>query len=230
MEAIILAGGFGTRLRSVISDVPKPMAPIEGTPFLEILLRSLKKKGFNRVILSVGYLSESISQYFGNNFLGMELLYAIENKPLGTGGGVRLAMELCVEDHCFVFNGDTFIDLEVNALESMWSKKKYPIIVGRKVDETARYGNIIVFDGVVKIFSEKNSNGPGIINAGCYVLPKGILKNWTAEVNFSLEKDYFIDAVKSYEVGFFETNGIFIDIGVPEDFERAQIVLKKFNE
>ena len=108
MEAIILAGGFGTRLRRVVPNLPKPMAKVAGRPLLEILLLSLSRKGFKRIILSVGYMADSISNYFGFNYEGMDLIYAREEKPLGTGGAVRLALLSCKQDHVFVFNGDTF--------------------------------------------------------------------------------------------------------------------------
>ena len=113
MEAILLAGGIGTRLRSVVPNLPKPMAPVAGRPFLEILLNSLAKKGFKRVVLSVGYMAEKVVSHFGYNFVGMELVYEIEETPLGTGGAVCKAIAQCNTDHVFVFNGDTYLDLEV---------------------------------------------------------------------------------------------------------------------
>ena len=105
MEAIVLAGGFGTRLRPIVTDVPKPMAPIAGRPFLEILLKALARRGCQRVILSLGFMAERISSHFGGWYAGMEVVYAVEDRPLGTGGGVRLAMEQMATDHIFVFNG-----------------------------------------------------------------------------------------------------------------------------
>src|SRR5437660_613655 len=98
MEAIVLAGGLGIRLRGVVPDLPKPMAPIAGRPFLEILLASLSRKGLARVVLSVGFMAEKISTYFGDRFGNLELVYVIESQPLGTGGAVRLAMQTCVTD------------------------------------------------------------------------------------------------------------------------------------
>lgn len=225
MEAIVLAGGFGTRLREIVSDVPKPMAPIAGTPFLEILLQSLAKKGFERIVLSLGYMAEKISNHFGDEFAGMQIAYAIEDNPLGTGGAIRLAMEHCLADHFFVFNGDTFLDLEVHAVEAIWKEKKIPIIVGREVDDTSRYGRLIVASEMVRGFSEKGLSGRGIINAGCYILPRYILDSWPVNTPFSLESDYLAHAVTSESIAFYETKGTFIDIGVPEDFFRAQKIL-----
>ena len=123
-EAIVLSGGLGTRLRGIVPDLPKSMAPIGDRPFLEILLKNLAKKGFKRVILSLGYMAEKITAHFGSSFAGMELHYVIEEKPLGTGGAIRLALSVCSQDHAYVFNGDTFLDLEVDKIYEEWKLKK----------------------------------------------------------------------------------------------------------
>lgn len=127
MDAVVLAGGLGTRLRTVLSDgTPKPMAPIGGKPFLELLLNRLAESGFSRVVLSVGYKYECIRNHFGNSFSGMSLNYVIEKTPLGTGGAIRLAMDKCSGDYLIVFNGDTYLKVDIKALEKQWenSKKK----------------------------------------------------------------------------------------------------------
>jgi D-glycero-alpha-D-manno-heptose 1-phosphate guanylyltransferase len=225
MEAIALAGGFGTRLREVVPDWPKPMAPIGGRPFLEILLGSLARKGFSRVIVSVGFMAEKIIAHFGKRFAGMEIVYASEDLPLGTGGAVRLAANQCREDHVFVFNGDTFLDLEVDPLERHWQFHRRPVIVGREVPDTARYGKLIVNDGRVTGFTEKGVGGPGLINAGCYVFNRGQLDAFPLNALFSLETDYLAKVVSEICFDVFVTAGQFIDIGVPEDFLRAQTEL-----
>jgi len=140
MEAIVRAGGFGTRLRQLVADVPKPMAPIAGRPFLEILLGSLSQKGFSRVVLSLGVMAEKLSDHSGARFAAMDIAYVVEDTPLGTGGAIRLAFEACTQDHVFIFNGDTYIDLEVQSLEQQWQAKRHPIVVGRQVPDTTRYG------------------------------------------------------------------------------------------
>lgn len=225
MEAIVLAGGFGMRLRQVVPDMPKPMAPIDGRPFLEILLGALAQKGFKRVVLSVGFMAEKISGYFGAHFAEMDLEYVVEDSPLGTGGGVRLALTHCHQDHVFIFNGDTFVDLEVAEVERLWQAQQRAIIVGREVPDTGRYGRLLVTDGLVQGFTEKGVTGPGLINAGCYVFRKNQLDEWPVNTPFSLEADYLIRAVTTEAVAAFETAGLFIDIGIPEDFTRAQILL-----
>lgn len=228
MEAIVLAGGFGTRLRQLIADVPKPMVPIAGRPFLEILLDSLARKGFRRVILSLGFMAEKISSHFGLRFAGMELVYVVEDQPLGTGGGVRLAMERTKADHVFVFNGDTFLDLEIDQLEQKWQAGQRPLIVGCEVSDTARYGRLLTADRMATGFAEKGMVGPGLINAGCYVLKRGQLDAFPVGTAFSLETDYLARAVAAREFDVFVTRGQFIDIGIPDDFMRAQTDLGGF--
>lgn len=225
MEAIVLAGGFGTRLREVVPDVPKPMASVAGRPFLEILLNDLASKGFMRVVLSLGYKSEVIITHFGERFAGLEIAYVVEDAPLGTGGAVRLAMSQCSNDHVFIFNGDTFLDLEAQAVESLWQDCRNPIIVAREVGDTARYGRLLVESGRLTGFTEKGVSGPGLINAGCYVLGVSQLDAWPLNTPFSLEEDFFAQAVTVAPVNVFETNGHFIDIGVPDDYQRAQAEL-----
>lgn len=225
MEAIVLAGGFGTRLRQVVADVPKPMAPIAGRPFLEILLGSLARKGFARVVLSLGFMAEKITDHFGTRFAGMDIAYVVEDTPLGTGGAIRLAFEACTQDHVFVFNGDTYLDLEVRSLEQHWQASRYPIVVGRQVPDTTRYGQLVVDCGRITSFAEKGTARPGLINAGCYVLATDALARFPLNHPFSIEKDYLVPEVARAMVEVFETAGEFIDIGIPEDYLRAQRLL-----
>ncbi len=225
MEAVVLAGGFGTRLRKLVTNLPKPMAPIGNKPFLQILLESLFSKGFKRIILSLGFMSEKISDYFGERYLGMELVYVVEEVPLGTGGAVRLALSECKDDHAFIFNGDTYIDLEVEEVEKLWLEKRQPIIVGRQVPDVGRYGKLLVEEGILKAFSEKGAFGFGLINAGCYVLARNQLDCFPLNHNFSLESNYLNNIVTELPIAVFITKGLFVDIGVPEDYVLAQNLL-----
>jgi D-glycero-alpha-D-manno-heptose 1-phosphate guanylyltransferase len=225
MEAIVLAGGFGTRLRQVVADVPKPMASIAGRPFLEILLGSLAKKGFSRSVLSLGFMAEKISAHFGRQFAGLDLAYVVEDTPLGTGGATRLAARACTQDHVFVFNGDTYLDLEVGLLERRWHAKRNSIVVGRQVPDTTRYGRLIVDGDRITSFAEKGIAGPGLINAGCYVLATDALARFPLNQPFSIETDYLVPEVARATVEVFVTEGMFIDIGIPEDYARAQTLL-----
>jgi D-glycero-alpha-D-manno-heptose 1-phosphate guanylyltransferase len=225
MEAIVLAGGFGTRLKQVVPDLPKPMAPVAGRPFLEILLTSLAQKGFSRVIMSLGHMAVKVTSHFGDEYAGMELVYEIEDAPLGTGGAVRQALAHCHTDHVFVFNGDTYLDLEAADVEAQWQTHQVPIIVAREVSDTARYGRLNTNNGRVIGFVEKGVAGPGLINAGCYVLPTDILNSFALGRPFSLEADFLAKATSKQRIDLFVTHGHFIDIGVPEDYARAQTEL-----
>ena len=225
MEAIVLAGGFGTRLRQVVTDVPKPMAPIAGRPFLEILLGELAQKGFFRVVLSLGFMAEKISGHFGPRFAGLDITYVVEDTPLGTGGATRLAATVCTQDHVFVLNGDTYLDLEVDLLERQWQAKRHPIVVGRQVPDTTRYGRLVVDGDRITSFAEKGIAGPGLINAGCYVLATDALAQFPVNQSFSIETDYLVPEVARATVEVFVTEGVFIDIGIPEDYARAQTLL-----
>ena len=225
MEAIVLAGGFGTRLRQAVPDLPKSMAPIAGKPFLEILLGSLSRKRIHRVVLSLGYMADKVLQHFGSRFAGMDLVYAVEESPLGTGGAVRLAMAACLQDHVFVFNGDTYLDLEIDAVECQWQANGNPIIVGCAIADTARYGRLSIDRNRVVGFEEKGTAGAGLINAGCYVLNRGQLDAFPSRSAFSLEADYLAQAVSNLPFDLFVTSGAFLDIGVPEDYARARVEL-----
>lgn len=225
MEAIVLAGGFGTRLQQVVPDLPKPMAPVAGRPFLQILLATLARKGFTRVVLSLGFMSEKIIGHFGESYAGMELMYEVEQQPLGTGGAIRAALVRCVTDHVFIFNGDTYLDVEIDALEHLWQASHHPVIVVREVPDTARFGRVEMCDGRVNAFLEKGKSGSGLINAGCYVLPKQALDEFPLGQPFSLETEFFIKNLQRIRFDGFVTHGRFIDIGVPADYALAQTEL-----
>ncbi len=225
MEAIILAGGFGTRLRQVVPDMPKPMAPIAGRPFLDILLSTLAHKGFTSIVLSLGFMADKIIEHFGDNYLGMSLVHEVESQPLGTGGAVRAALMHCVTDHVYIFNGDTYLDVEVDELERLWQENGNPVIVVREVPDTARFGRVETYNGQINAFLEKGNPGPGQINAGCYVLPKNVLNDFPLGQPFSLETEFFSKYLQRIRFDSFITRGRFIDIGVPDDYALAQTEL-----
>lgn len=224
-EAVILAGGLGTRLRCMCPDIPKVMAPIAGRPFLEMVLHALANKGFERIILALGFMAPTIMTYFGDQFMGMDLIYEVETTPLGTGGATRQALTRCKTDAVFVFNGDTYLDLEVDAIETHWKMHQNPIIVARKEQETSRYGCMETKGNRVIRFLEKSVSGPGIINTGCYLLPTDSLLQFQPGQPFSLETAFFARAVETQPIDFFMTAGYFIDIGIANDYIRAQLEL-----
>ena len=226
MEAIILAGGYGKRLRASIPNLPKPMAPISGVPFLEILLNNLNSKAFSKVIISTFYKGEIISNYFGDNYKNIILEYTNEKEALGTGGAIRLASEKCNNDHYYVFNGDTFLDVNIDAMEKLWSQHNKPIMVAKKMKNCDRFGLIKIKKGFLSDFSEKEHAVNGLVNAGCYLFPKKFLNSWKYGEKFSLEKDHIKKIYFSNKIMCIEYKGIFIDIGIPNDYNFAQKLLK----
>jgi D-glycero-alpha-D-manno-heptose 1-phosphate guanylyltransferase len=223
MEAIVLAGGLGTRLASVIQGKPKVMAPVGGRPFLDLLLRRLERKGIRRVILSVGYLANAIREHFGDRFDGLELAYAVEEEPLGTGGAARSALGMARSDSVFVLNGDTFVDLDYAAMLSGHVKLGATASIAvAEVADCTRFGRILIEKERVVGFAEKGQSGPGQINAGAYVLNRDVFAPYPMPAAFSLENDFFVPYIKELRPLAFVTLGYFIDIGIPADLERAQ--------
>ncbi len=230
--AIILAGGFGTRLQAVVNDLPKPMAPVNGQPFLNYQLNYLKHYGVKKIILSVGYLSEKIKNYYGSIFNGLEIEYVVEENPLGTGGGIRLALEKCTNELAFVLNGDSFFDVDLSKFYDHHSMQNAQVSLSlRKVKDAGRYGTIEKnAENRIISFKEKSGNtNEGIINGGVYIIDKKIYLNSTAaNSNFSIEKDFFEKQLNTLKIYGFEFEGYFIDIGIPEDYTQAQHDLKGF--
>lgn len=222
MDSVILAGGFGTRLRAVVADVPKPMAPVAGRPFLEILLTKLAAQGVTRAVLSLGHMADVVTRHFGKRFDGLDLVYEIESQPLGTGGALRAALKHCNEAVTLVVNGDTFLDLDVRALQQQWLAFGRPLIVGCEIDDASRYGRLVLEGRRVVGFAEKGAGGPGVINTGYYLLPTDIFRRFDKADPFSFEADFLMPNIDRLGLEVFRSDGLFIDIGVPEDYHRAQ--------
>ncbi len=223
-EAVILAGGLGTRLRSVISDLPKAMAPVNGKPFLHYLIQYLQINGVHRIILSVGYLHEKISAWCNGRYPGIEIAYALEETPLGTGGGIRLALQDTKHKDILVINGDTFFDFDIPAFTEFYSEKKSDCAIALKpLEKFSRYGCVTTDDkNQITGFLEKGYHERGYINAGVYLINKFSFLDETTEGNFSFEKDYLEKNVNSLKFYGKDFDGYFIDIGIPEDYERVQ--------
>ncbi len=218
MEAIILAGGFGTRLKSVVSDVPKPMAPINGKPFLEYMLDDLVENGFNRVILAVGYKKEVIENHFHSSYKGMEIVYSVEEEPLGTGGCVKQALNYAEEDFVFVLNGDTMFKIDFEE----FGKCNTICIACKKMLHFDRYGEVNIKNGKIQSFAEKKFVEEGYINGGIYYLPKTVFDSYSLPTKFSLEKDFFEKYISQLNISAYLSEAYFIDIGIPEDYIKAQ--------
>ena len=231
-EAIILAGGFGTRLQAVVSDVPKPMAPINNEPFLNYVFDYLLHYKIEHVVLSTGYLADKISEHYKNEFQGIKISYTKEETPLGTGGGIRLAMTKCYTSDVLVLNGDSFFDVNIiDHFNNHISKQSDCSLALRKVDNAARYGTILLGTGnAVEAFKEKdNIEQAGLSNGGVYILNRKLYLSKTNEaVPFSIEKDFYESRINELHIFGFEYDGYFIDIGIPEDYNKAQTDFKNF--
>lgn len=232
MIALILAGGLGSRLREVVPELPKPLADIQGEPFLAYLLNYLSKfASIQRFILSVGYKGDLIESYFGKTYAGIPIAYVYEKEPLGTGGALQLALkDFPPQDFpVLVINGDTFLEFDLQKLLQLHLKAKLDLsVVLREVPESQRYGVAHLAGEHLLGFQEKMSEGPAWINGGVYLLSSSVQKtlkkvdlekfSWETEILSRLRH-------LSLLAGGFKTHGNFIDIGIPEDYKKAQSLL-----
>ncbi|HEY1766231.1 MAG TPA: nucleotidyltransferase family protein [Terracidiphilus sp.] len=233
MEAIVLAGGLGTRIAAKLSGVPKPMAPIAGRPFLEILLNQLHRAGCTRVILSVGHLHSVIENHFGDRFgdegSGMRVDYVIESAPLGTGGAIRAALREATERSALVLNGDTFLDADYAAMMRFHQTEGAGLTIAiTHCADITRYGGVLVSERRIAGFQEKGRTGAGWINAGAYAIDKAL--RWPAHLKekFSFETEFLAREIARLAPAAYQVKGFFLDIGVPEDLDRAQTELAPF--
>ncbi len=224
-QAIILAGGFGTRLAHIVTDVPKPLAPIDGTPFLSLLIRQLEQNGFNDFILLTGYQSEMIEAQFTQH---PHVRCVRETTPLGTGGAVLNAFDYLADDF-FIINGDTFFDIDFSLLQDFANTKKAAMALRYSTD-ISRYGLVDIDENFcVTGFIEKGQLPSdvidGYINGGIYYFKKETLKPFWAQFNnnkISIETEIFPQLIAEKSLYALPLGGAFIDIGVPEDYARAQ--------
>lgn len=226
-EAIILAGGKGTRLRSVVSDMPKPLAPINNIPFLTYIIRFLKRERIKHIVLSVGYKWEMIKEIYGNSFEGIDISYAVEKTPLGTGGGIALALKETKQEDILILNGDSFIDFDLNDFYLFHKKENSRLsFVLKEMKDFERYGSVEVNGNKIIEFKEKKFINQGLINTGAYIAKRNIFNGLNLPERFSFEQDYLEKKVSEGYFYGYKTNGYFIDIGIPEDYNKAQIDFK----
>ena len=218
MEAIILAGGLGTRLRGVIGEIPKCLAPVDGKPFLQYQLEWLSRFDIGHVVLSVGYLREQIVDFVKTREWPFEITYAVEKEPLGTGGGIRLALSKCKGKQVFVLNGDTFYNVDLKSLSFT-----APVTLALKpMRDFDRYGAVDWDGDLVNAFKEKEYCAEGLINGGVYAIDRTTLDMSLFPKNFSFEREVLAPLADYGLVAGEVQDGYFIDIGVPEDYARAQ--------
>ena len=226
MQAVILAGGLGTRLQSVVSDVPKPMAPINGVPFLEYILKSLKKKKVTRAILSVGHKWEVIKDYFGDEFDGIHLEYSVEKEPLGTGGAIKKAIKNITVSSFFIINGDTFFDVNLEMMKKNIKNTSRIMLALKPMFKFDRYGCVESNEeGFVSAFTEKGFRETGNINGGIYLARKNLFEGFNLPEKFSFE-EFMEKNFNKLNTSSMAFDRYFIDIGIPDDFERAQTELE----
>lgn len=226
-EAIILAGGLGTRLKGVISNIPKPMAPINKTPFIQYLFEYLIDSKVTHVVLAVGYKYEVIQNHFGKTYKNLSISYAIENEPLGTGGGIANAISNIKGDKCFLLNGDTYFNVDLEQLSILHEENNSSLSLSLKeMNNFDRYGTVdFNTQNVITGFAEKRPLKKGFINGGVYALNKNIFDSYKPGEKFSFEKDIMEAKVNSLNMHALLCKGYFIDIGIPEDYNQAKIDL-----
>lgn len=230
-DVIILAGGLGTRLRDEVKDAPKSMAPINGKPFLEYQLKQIHAAGLKKVILSTGYLGEQVQAYFGHRFMDMDILYSHEKEPLGTGGAVKLAFSQVKTPYALIFNGDTMFRINLDLFFQRTIEKLANVTIAlRSVENASRYGSVECdAEGRILSFNEKsNTMKPGLINGGIYLISSRYFRKFELPEVFSLEKDFFGHQVNE---GYFSGqifDNYFLDIGIPEDYQKAQDEIRRF--
>ncbi len=221
--AVILAGGFGTRLKEVIGDIPKPMASINGRPFLSFILEQLQQSAVNRVILAVGYKYERIKHHYGSDHGGLRIDYSVESEPLGTGGALRRAIEHSGEESILALNGDTYFEVDLQDLAAFHKEKGADITLALKhMEDVSRFGTVHTNDDQRIVgFTEKGFRAGGHINGGVYVISTPFFESLKLPDAFSFEHDvleqYYRDSLFYGKA----CDGYFIDIGVPEDYQQA---------
>jgi NDP-sugar pyrophosphorylase family protein len=228
-DAILLCGGAGLRLRSITGDGPKAMAPIAGRPFLELLLRQLRRNGFRKVILAVGYRRDLVRSAFGERAFDLSLEYSEELSPLGTGGALRNAVDLVESDAALIMNGDSYLDADLRRFEGTHRETKADasmIVVSTDGRDDCGLVSVGPEGNVVRFREKQNLPGPQFVNAGIYMVRRSMLREIPHGRQISLEEELLPEWLwngKSIRAWVFE--GKCIDIGTPERYRFAQDIL-----
>ena len=222
-QAIILAGGLGTRLRSAVPDLPKCMAPVAGKPFLHYVMGYLQQQGIEHFIFSLGYMHEVIEEYLDAAYPSLGYQSSIEKDPLGTGGAIQLACKKTQQKNTLILNGDTLFKVNANELAAFHEVKKADCTLALKpMYEFERYGVVEIDEhGSVQSFKEKDYYKTGLINGGLYALNTESFLSLNLPERFSFEKDYLEKFYSKQKMIGLVQDEYFIDIGIPEDFEKA---------
>lgn len=224
-EVVILAGGFGTRLKSVVNDLPKCLADVAGKPFLSYLLDSLIDYKYEHFIFSLGYKSQNIIDFVNLEYPNLNVTFSIEKDPLYTGGAIRLALESSKSNNLLIINADTYFGFDLNNFLDSHINQNADISIALKyMEKFDRYG-VVKFDNNYNVnsFEEKKYQDSGYINCGYIILKKDVLMTMPLNIPFSFEKDFLFLNLSKLKVLAFTDNSYFIDIGIPEDFVKANI-------
>ncbi len=225
MEALILAGGHGTRLRHLLNNAPKALAIINNRPFLEYLIHFLQKNGVDKFIFSLGHLHEQIEEFLSEKFPDLQVEKVFDPYPLGTGGAILNALSKSKEEDVVIVNADTYFDVNLLAFYAFHKASNSDCTIALKyLEKFDRYGSVKLEQGRITDFNEKVYLEKGLINAGFIFLKKSTFTHFFKEIAaFSFEKDFLQEKLAEIKVCGFESDGYFIDIGVPDDFYKANI-------
>lgn len=226
MQAIILAGGLGTRLRSVVIDKPKALSPVAENPFLKYVIDFLKEEGIVDFIFSLGFLANQIIDFLDKEYPHLNYKYFIEDEPLGTGGAIKKCIELASEEDVLIVNADTYFDVPLSTMHTFHHFSNADCTIAlKKMKKFDRYGSVELGENAaIIIFKEKEALDEGFINGGFVIIKKRPFLNSVMNFPsfFSFEKDFLEKNLKTLQIKGFESKGYFIDIGIPEDFQKAQ--------
>jgi len=229
MQAIILAGGFGTRLQTIVKEVPKPLAPISGKPFLYWLVTHLQQQGVTSFIFSLGYLHQQVEDFLKETFPILNYECVVEKEPLGTGGAIKYCLSKTNEEDVIVVNGDTFFNLNIKDFISFYkTTNSHCCIALTPMQNFDRYGSVVIDqNNIIHQFNEKKYCEIGNISTGILALNKNTFLEKTKHLplNFSYEKDFLEPNILQIKVTGYIAAGYFIDIGIPEDYYKANVEL-----
>ena len=225
VSAVILAGGLGTRLRTVVVDRPKVLAPVAGKPFLTYLLDQLEKAGIHEVVLCTGYLAQQIQETFGNSYRSLNIKYSPEQESLGTAGALRHALSLISNPITFVMNGDSYCDVSLGALyDHHLAHRAQATVCLTNAEDSSRYGRVATDERrrITRFIEKGESYGPGMINAGIYLIDTDMIQEIPEGGQISLEREVFPLWIGREFYAYCQEHTTFIDIGTPESFKQAQ--------
>lgn len=230
--AVILAGGFGTRLKEVLPDCQKVIAPVAGKPFLKYILTQVNSLGIKEVVLCTGHLAEQVQSELGNKFLDLNITYSVEIKPLGTAGAIAQALDKIKTEDVLVLNGDSFCDTDFLAFYNWHKINNFKAsLLLCEVEDTERFGRVVLTkNNLIESFQEKGIKGPGLINAGIYLFSRKILEEIPKDKTSSLEKELFLSWLDKKKLSGYKAKvQYFIDIGTPQSWNQAIEVFSKWN-